>query len=74
MERLYTEKEMVANGYGSHSKLRTDRMKGIGIPFVYVGSAVRYRESDVNAWLERNKATGPLHPSNNPAGRPAKLG
>lgn len=55
-ERLYTEKELTEAGYGSRSKLATDRMRGQGIPFVYVGTAVRYRESDILKWLEANSA------------------
>lgn len=30
------------------------RTRRIGIPFVKVGSAVRYRRSDLEAWLEKN--------------------
>ncbi|MFN8655324.1 MAG: hypothetical protein U0105_03200 [Candidatus Obscuribacterales bacterium] len=60
MEKLFTEQELCAAGYGSRAKLRKDRMKGCGIPFVYIGRAVRYRESDVRAWLGENRATHAL--------------
>ncbi len=60
MERLFTEAELSAQGYGSRTKLRQDRVKGKGIPFVYVGTAVRYRESDIAAWLDANRATHAL--------------
>ncbi|MDX2105761.1 MAG: hypothetical protein SFY67_05105 [Candidatus Melainabacteria bacterium] len=59
-ERLFTEKELVEAGYGSRSKLAQDRMRGKGIPFIYQGACVRYRESDVLAWLEANSATHSL--------------
>jgi hypothetical protein len=60
LERLYTEEELSDAGYGSRSKLRQDRVVGSGIPFVYVGTAVRYRESDVLAWLDSHRVTHAL--------------
>lgn len=35
----------------ARSTLQKDRVVGIGIPWVRVGRLVRYRESDVAAWL-----------------------
>lgn len=60
MEKLFTEAELSANGYGSRGKLRQDRVRGCGIPFIYVGTAVRYRESDIKQWLEENRVTHAL--------------
>jgi hypothetical protein len=60
MEKLFTEKQLVEYGYGSRSKLSDDRMKGRGIPFVYVGTSVRYRESDIQKWLDANRVTHAL--------------
>lgn len=64
MERLFTEKELVEAGYGSRSKLSKDRMKGQGIPFIYLGTAVRYRESDLQNWLASSTAKHTLQISN----------
>lgn len=60
VERLNTEKELEARGFGSRTKLARDRQQGIGIPFIYVGRAVRYRESDVKKWLDANTNTHAL--------------
>lgn len=38
----------------SESFLENDRWKGPTIPYIKVGRAVRYRASDVMAYLERN--------------------
>jgi len=34
--------------------LRRDRLLGRGIPFIKCGSLVRYRPSDIRAYLEQN--------------------
>ena len=36
----------------ARSTLQKDRVAGIGIPFVRFGRLVRYRQSDVNAFLD----------------------
>ena len=38
--------------------LRRDRLLGRGIPFIKCGSLVRYRPSDIRAYLERNVRGG----------------
>ena len=38
--------------------LADHRTKGVGSPYIKVGSAVRYRMSAVNAWLEANTKLG----------------
>jgi len=60
LPRLFTEQELSAMGYGSRSKLRKDRMNGVGLPFIYIGSAVRYRETDILSFLESNMVTHAL--------------
>jgi hypothetical protein len=60
LERLFSDTDLENAGYGSKSRLAHDRMKGVGIPFVYLGNRVRYRESDVLAWLDANRRTHSL--------------
>jgi hypothetical protein len=73
IERFYTEQELSEAGLGSRSKLAHDRMDGTGIPFFYLGRAVRYRESDVNAWLDANRKTHALQtPPAKRGGRPKR--
>jgi len=36
----------------ARSTLQKDRVSGFGIPFVRIGRLVRYRESDVRAYLD----------------------
>lgn len=59
-EKLSTSKEMTKRGFGSTAKLARDRQQGKGIPFIYIGRAVRYRESDVKKWLDSNTRTHAL--------------
>jgi hypothetical protein len=37
----------------SRSSLQKDQLKGSGIPFIRIGRLVRYRASDVEAWLAK---------------------
>ncbi len=60
---IYTEVEVAALLKCSRIKLRTDRMKGRGIPFFYIGSSVRYRGSDIVAYLEASRAIHALQKS-----------
>lgn len=41
-------------GYGLQT-LRNHRYRGVGIPYVKIGRAVRYLESDVYAYMEARK-------------------
>ena len=50
----YSEREVAALLGVSESKLRTDRMKLQGIPFVKIGGSVRYRRQDIDSYLEKN--------------------
>ena len=36
----------------SLATMERDRWAGIGVPFVKMGHLVRYRKSDIHAWLE----------------------
>lgn len=40
----------------SLATLERDRWMGIGVPFVKIGRLVRYRKSDIRAWLEKQKS------------------
>lgn len=52
--KLLTEKEMEQKGFGTKSKLRKDRHLKTGLPYVKIGRLVRYRESDVEAFVQAN--------------------
>lgn len=36
--------------------LEKNRRDGTGIPFIKIGRAVRYRKSDITAWLNQHQA------------------
>jgi predicted DNA-binding transcriptional regulator AlpA len=44
----------------SHSWLRRSRVDGNGPPFIKLGRSVRYRKSDVDAWLDQQKQENTL--------------
>ena len=55
MGKLLTEKA-VAEKLGLHVQtLRNHRFQGRGIPYVKIGSAVRYDEDDLKAYIEARK-------------------
>jgi len=58
MDRLLTEDEVSAATGRATSTLQKDRCSGGGIPFVRLGRLVRYRESDVTAYLAALRAYG----------------
>lgn len=39
------------------SKIREERVKGKGPPFIKDGASVRYRPEDVDAWLDARRCT-----------------
>lgn len=53
MEKLFKDYELVEylGGAISLSKVRHFRLVGGFVPFVKIGAAVRYRKSDVDAYL-----------------------
>lgn len=55
MEPLLDENQLAEKlGLRSVRKLQKDRLSGVGIPFIRVGRLVRYRPSDVEAWIAKN--------------------
>lgn len=55
MDELMTPEELAAYLHASPGSLANDRYLGVGIPFVRVGRRIRYRRSDVIAFLEANR-------------------
>ena len=53
-DRLLTQRQLAERWSVSQKKLEADRMKGCGCPYVKLGSAVRFRLSDVLAFEEAN--------------------
>lgn len=81
-DMLLTAKEVADYLSISPDALAQDRFRGEGIPYVKIGSRVRYRLSSLLTYLEENEqrgtdeigqtATTPL-PPNTPANRPARV-
>ncbi|WP_418003360.1 helix-turn-helix domain-containing protein [Mycobacterium sp. PDNC021] len=57
MQNIMTAKQLAAELHVSEDSLAQDRYKGGGIPFVKVGSRVRYMRVDVEAFLAANRCT-----------------
>lgn len=55
--RLLTEKEAAALLNCSIHKLQRDRRIGSPIPFLKIGRSVKYRLSDIEAYLEKQRFT-----------------
>lgn len=51
MERLLTEDEVAERIGRKKSTLQKDRCDGTGCPFIKIGRLVRYRQSDVDAYV-----------------------
>jgi len=51
IDRLLDDREVAEIIGRARSSLQKDRLVGGGIPFVRIGRLVRYRQSDVNAFL-----------------------
>jgi hypothetical protein len=49
---MFSQETVAAIRDCSHATLERDRWAGIGVPFVKMGHLVRYRKSDIHAWLE----------------------
>ena len=54
-DELLTARELAAELKVSLRTLERWRAQGIGPVYVRLGRTVRYRRSDVNAWLERQR-------------------
>jgi predicted DNA-binding transcriptional regulator AlpA len=56
MDYQYLSEKVVAEKTGfSLSKLRNDRSKGRGLPYVKLNKAVRYLSSDIKDYMESHK-------------------
>ena len=56
MEKLFTTVELAEHLETNPGTLSNWRITGIGPRFVKVGTSVRYREADVEDWLESRSA------------------
>jgi hypothetical protein len=54
-DRFFTEHEISALIGRAVQSLRNDRSSGIGLPYYKVGRSVRYRLSDVMAWMDTQR-------------------
>jgi hypothetical protein len=53
---LFSQETVAAIRDCSLATIERDRWAGTGIPFVKTGRLVRYRKSDIRAWLEKHIA------------------
>ena len=53
---MFTEKELSRELNISLPKLRADRVKGVGFPFVKIGKSVRYPMSEILEHLKKINA------------------
>lgn len=51
---IVTQRDLASRWRISAKKLEADRLKGTGCPFIKIGSAVRYRVSDILAYEDAN--------------------
>ena len=54
---IMTAKQLAEELFVSEASLAQDRYRGNGIPFVKIGSRVRYLKADVLAYLESQRQT-----------------
>ncbi|BBZ57058.1 hypothetical protein MPHO_40500 [Mycolicibacterium phocaicum] len=57
MQEIMTAKQLATELHVSEASLAQDRYRGDGIPFVKIGSRVRYMKADVEAFLNANRCT-----------------
>jgi predicted DNA-binding transcriptional regulator AlpA len=50
-DRLIDDRELSRRIGRARSTLQKDRVAGRGVPYVRIGSLVRYRESDIETYL-----------------------
>lgn len=53
-DKLLTQAQVVEWTGMSPAWFEMNRFKGIGIPYVKMGRAIRYKTSDVRRWIESN--------------------
>jgi hypothetical protein len=56
-EELLTANQLAKELNTSPGRLANDRARRVGIPWTRVGHSIRYRRSDVTAYLETNRVT-----------------
>jgi predicted DNA-binding transcriptional regulator AlpA len=52
LDSLLSDRDVEKITGRARSTLQKDRVSGSGIPFIRIGRLVRYRQSDVSAYLE----------------------
>jgi hypothetical protein len=52
LDQLLSDRDVEKIAKRARSTLQKDRVAGIGIPFIRIGRLVRYRQSDVRAFLD----------------------
>ena len=52
LDQLLSDCDVEKIAKRARSTLQKDRVAGIGIPFIRIGRLVRYRQSDVRAFLD----------------------
>ena len=53
---LFAQETVAAIRDCSLATMERDRWIGTGVPFIKVGRLVRYRKTDIRAWLEKHQA------------------
>lgn len=53
---LFTQETIAAIRNCSLATIERDRWIGIGVPFIKMGHLVRYRKSEIRAWLDQQIA------------------
>jgi len=53
-DRLLTQAQVAEWTGMSAAWFEMNRFKGVGIPYVKMGRAIRYKTSDVRRWIESN--------------------
>lgn len=53
---LFSQLTIAALRQCSLATIERDRWAGMGVPFIKMGHSVRYRKSDIRAWLEKHQS------------------
>lgn len=54
IDKLLTQQQVVAWTGMSPQWFEINRHKGVGIPYVKMGRAIRYKTSEIQKWIESN--------------------
>ena len=71
-ETLLTDRDVARLTKRARATLQKDRLRGGGIPFIRLGRLVRYRQSDVSAFVAAQPALHSTSGNGQPFGRPSK--